>query len=184
MMNYVELGHVLDKIIKDHGKNQFGDFKSTIMAVLETFNYEENILSTTKKLLSLHMHELTNKMKILRQKAYCSKEEICKVCSQSLKSNVALFLFSCGHSFHKTCLENIKKRKVVRCPICFGDIKDKTIEELSFPEETLEISEKNLEVNPLSFSSLGGTHALSTSNLNSTNNRVFFLFFFIIFFFF
>ena len=134
MMGYVELAHILDKIVKDHGRDQFGDFKSIIIAMLETFNYEDNILRTSKKLLGLHMHKLTNAMKQTREKAFCPRDTKCSICSTPFIPTSVIELFSCSHALHKNCYEQVKKKN--RCPVCYGDIKEKKdIDEIDIDDE-------------------------------------------------
>src|SRR3990167_1000308 len=50
MMGYVPLSLIMQKIARDHGSAHFSDFKPIIMAMLDTYNFENNILLTAKKL--------------------------------------------------------------------------------------------------------------------------------------
>jgi len=69
------------------------------------------------------MHNLTNAMKQIREKAYTPKESKCSICNTNFLASSNIELFSCAHSFHQSCLEQMKKKG--RCPVCYGDIKGK-----------------------------------------------------------
>ena len=51
MNGYISLPSILNKIVKDHGKDEFGDFKTVILGMLDTYTYEDTILKIANKLV-------------------------------------------------------------------------------------------------------------------------------------
>jgi hypothetical protein len=51
MMSCVSITAILQKIVRDHGADEFKDFKSIIITMLDTYTYERNILQTAAQLL-------------------------------------------------------------------------------------------------------------------------------------
>jgi len=62
MMGYVALPSILSKIVKDHAQHEFGDFKSTIVGMLDTYAYETTILKTANHLIDNDMYTATNSL--------------------------------------------------------------------------------------------------------------------------
>ena len=44
MMGYIPLSVIMDKLLSDNGKHEFGDFKGTILQMLGLYGYEQMIL--------------------------------------------------------------------------------------------------------------------------------------------
>ena len=51
MKGSVPLNIVLNKIMADHAKAEFREFKDTILSMLDTYRYEERILQTANNLM-------------------------------------------------------------------------------------------------------------------------------------
>lgn len=51
MSVFVSLTKIFHKIITEHGKDDFGDFRHTIFGMLDTYNYEQNIYQTANSLI-------------------------------------------------------------------------------------------------------------------------------------
>lgn len=51
--DYVPLIEVAELIINEHGQDRFGDFRSTLLSLINAYNYEQNILTSISKLLSV-----------------------------------------------------------------------------------------------------------------------------------
>ena len=55
-------------------------------------------------------------------------ESICTICQDRLRQGeLSRKLTICGHSFHKTCIDNWLLNRSVRCPTCRHDIRELTI---------------------------------------------------------
>mmetsp|Transcript_33997 Transcript_33997/g.73317 ORF Transcript_33997/g.73317 Transcript_33997/m.73317 type:complete len:576 (+) Transcript_33997:1-1728(+) len=119
MMGYVAFPSILGKIVHDHGSDEFGDFRSSIMGMLETYNYEMNILTTANHLLADDTYRSMRVFHRRRSKALVPKEVTCVMCTMPLQKSAldeklsAVSLFQCGHVFHADCLG--KNRN---CPLC------------------------------------------------------------------
>jgi hypothetical protein len=51
MMGHVSLPAMLEKIVRDHGSDEFADFKSIFLSMLENFRYERTLLQTATRLI-------------------------------------------------------------------------------------------------------------------------------------
>ena len=49
MMGFVNLGTVMQKVVSDHAREKFGEFRSTFMSMLDVTLYERIILSTIQR---------------------------------------------------------------------------------------------------------------------------------------
>ncbi|KAL6068650.1 RING-type domain-containing protein [Balamuthia mandrillaris] len=75
MMGYVPLQAILSKIVHDHGADDFGDFKSIIRGVLDSYSYEEAILRSVNKLLRGDMYDSFREYWYLRNRAYVPSKQ-------------------------------------------------------------------------------------------------------------
>ena len=57
MVGYVKLTRILEKLVNEHGEEQFGDFREIVMDILDTINYEKRTLSSVIKLLGADTHK-------------------------------------------------------------------------------------------------------------------------------
>jgi hypothetical protein len=117
MNGYVALPSILSKIVKDHGGDEFGDFKFIIVDMLDTCNFEKTILQTANRLVQHDMHNGIKEYQRNRSKAFRPKSNLCGVCGVRLASSKRdnpISVYFCGHSYHSVCVE--KHNNV--CPVC------------------------------------------------------------------
>jgi len=123
MMSSVALPSILNKIVKDHGKDEFGDFKFIILGMLDTYTYETTILKIVNKLITRDMFSAENDLVKKRTRGLRPTNRRCSMCSRSFldKTESNLVIFHCGHSYHKTCIPvQSDTGKSLNCPICTG----------------------------------------------------------------
>ena len=117
MMDYVGLQAIMRKITSDHEDDMFREFRGTIQGMLDTYNYEQNILKTANGLLASDMYRAVSLLVHKRSSALAPKTESCALCSHSLSDDTIsslMTLFPCGHSLHETCMP----RGQDACPLC------------------------------------------------------------------
>eukprot|EP01090_Pellita_catalonica_P018512 TRINITY_DN6013_c0_g1_i2.p1 TRINITY_DN6013_c0_g1~~TRINITY_DN6013_c0_g1_i2.p1 ORF type:complete len:270 (-),score=42.40 TRINITY_DN6013_c0_g1_i2:13-822(-) len=121
MMSFIELRAILDKIVSVFGTDQFGEFKSIIQDMVDSYAYEESILETVNQLLRRDMHNTFAELRCRRTKAYRANFSSCPVCTHSLSDPKFLLdgdveglsIFRCGHAYHLICLAKFRV-----CPVC------------------------------------------------------------------
>lgn len=117
MTGHVTLTSLLKKILNEHKNDSFGDFKLVILAMLDTYSFEKNILEITRRLVEQDMYTLSADLHHKLSKAYRTKVKFCGNCQTSFLGNKEkITVFLCGHTFHQKCLE---KRDDIVCPLCF-----------------------------------------------------------------
>lgn len=122
MWAHVALPAILDKIVRDHARSEFSEFKDVIYNMLETFQYERSILGVANHVMEFDMYEATNQLRRRRMRPYAPRSAACRVCLEMfLDKPAGILVYSCGHAFHRTCLS-----KVTFCPICVTSKKKKT----------------------------------------------------------
>lgn len=84
MMGHVPLGTILNKILQDHGGDEFGDFKGTILGMLGTFGYEREILRTARDLIEDDTWQSLDQLKRLRSHGLAPNRATCCVCERQL----------------------------------------------------------------------------------------------------
>ncbi len=115
MMTYVALPAILDKIVRDHAKSEFAEFKDVIYNMLETFHYESSILGLANHVLERDMFDATSALRKRRARPYVAHESRCPTCQQSFVDKPSgLLMYPCGHGFHRSCLPKVE----ASCPIC------------------------------------------------------------------
>jgi hypothetical protein len=136
MMGYVALPSILDKIVRDHGSDQFGDFKSIFMSMLDNYRYEQTILKTATRLIQHDMHNTTKELRHVRSKPLAPRGfggVACGLCNapphapalsvaaeEDERLRQLMTVFRCGHAFHASCLQ-----RAPRCPLCVSKKADK-----------------------------------------------------------
>lgn len=85
MMGFVPLRSIMEKIVRDHSSAHFNDFKNIIMTMLDTYNYERNILDTAKQLFERDVHENTVKKTALLSHSSRPKAGKCAICRLAFK---------------------------------------------------------------------------------------------------
>lgn len=131
MWSHVALPAILDKIVNEHARSEFSEFKDIIYNMLETFQYERSILGLTNHVVQHDMYEATNALRKRRLKVtrwagrvsrwltsllqpFAPRGGKCRVCLQAfLDKPAGVLIYSCGHAFHRTCLARVQV-----CPLC------------------------------------------------------------------
>ena len=131
MKEHVELRVVLSKILSDHANAEFREFRETILGILDTYGYEQNILFTANHLIEKDMYNHVKQLHRGLSRAFAPKSHRCMTCSAPLPAvpmsnnaqqrargggahNLMCVAFGCGHSFHETCLGAGDES----CPLC------------------------------------------------------------------
>nr|CCA20847.1 vacuolar protein sortingassociated protein 8 putati [Albugo laibachii Nc14] len=121
MVSSVSLKAILFKIVNEHGKDAFGEFRSTIFGILDTYIYEKNICKTANDLISVDLFEQIQQRQRSRLHPYASPSELCAYCNDSLARppfdmahigamsgekwniNTALIMVASGQFYHESC---------------------------------------------------------------------------------
>lgn len=126
MMGFIPIRIIMQKIVRDHSTAPFSDFKQIIIAMLDTYNYERNILETAKRLFDAdHFREHKTYRKTIQKGFRSSRKSKCTLCERPFLGNIQLTIFSCEHSFHSICVPP----DVLSCPAC-----DNRLHELPVPD--------------------------------------------------
>ena len=114
------LSTVLEQILKHPlaTSGTIGDIRQLLTGVLTHSRYEQVLVETTARLVSLELHETLKKSLKKAGRAYASRSHICPVCRQILSQGTDYtVLFACGHVFHVQCLGEPK--------LCYKCLHDK-----------------------------------------------------------
>jgi hypothetical protein len=68
MGGHVSLRAILSKITSDHGDEKLGEFRQTILGMLDTYRYEQNIYQTANQLVSEDLYSEGEKLRRIRAK--------------------------------------------------------------------------------------------------------------------
>jgi hypothetical protein len=68
MAGHVSLRAILSKITSDHGDEKLGEFRQTILGMLDTYRYEQNIYQTANQLVSEDLYSEGEKLRMIRAK--------------------------------------------------------------------------------------------------------------------
>ncbi|CAB4300751.1 unnamed protein product [Prunus armeniaca] len=144
MIGYVRLPTIMSKLLSDNGRQEFGDFKFTILGMLSTYGFERRIRDTAKSLIE---DDTFYTMSILKKGAshgYAPRSQICCICDCLLDKNSSSYIriFNCGHATHLQCevLENATSSSSSSsgCPVCMPKKKSQRSRNKSvLPEESL-----------------------------------------------
>ncbi|XP_063986290.1 vacuolar protein sorting-associated protein 8 homolog [Diachasmimorpha longicaudata] len=113
------LSMILEKILKHPlaTSGTIGDIRQLLTGVLTHSRYEQVLVETTARLVSLELHEALKKTLRDSGRACASASMICPVCRQVLtQSTDYTVFFGCGHGYHSQCLG---ERKL--CYKCLND---------------------------------------------------------------
>merc|ERR1711879_1064655 len=117
MMGFVPLRFIMEKIVRDHSTAPFADFKPMILAMLDTYHYEQNILEAAKRLFdSDHFQAHSAYKKTLGRGFSCARASNCTLCKIPFAGGCDVTVYSCGHSFHRLCVPS----NVLSCALCTG----------------------------------------------------------------
>eukprot|EP01104_Vermistella_antarctica_P004411 TRINITY_DN14864_c0_g1_i1.p1 TRINITY_DN14864_c0_g1~~TRINITY_DN14864_c0_g1_i1.p1 ORF type:complete len:311 (-),score=68.60 TRINITY_DN14864_c0_g1_i1:98-964(-) len=123
-MGYVPLKAILDKIVRHHASDQFRDFKSIIIAMLETYSYENDTLITVNHMLEEDMHSAFRSYVSRRLRGLGPKRSRCHASNRNIYrpdgtgASDEVLMFDCGHAYFKSALE---QEKMLVCVKCDGD---------------------------------------------------------------
>ena len=101
------LSTVLEQILKHPlaTSGTIGDIRQLLSGVLTHSRYEQTLVETTARLVSLELHKALKKSLREAGKASASMSIICSICRHVLSQCADyIILFSCGHGFHSECL--------------------------------------------------------------------------------
>jgi hypothetical protein len=143
MRSNVSLNVVLNKVLADHNKEKFGEFRETIMNMLETYTYEQRIYQTANEVMLSDKYAQVKKLHkgYARPVGVLRSGEHCAACGSILVKvqdgvvtstggqvsrmhtdneahddvgRSAVVVFACGHSYHQACLSVSEST----CPQC------------------------------------------------------------------
>lgn len=130
MKAHVPLNRVLKKIMDDHAAAAFGEFKGTILGMLDTYGYEQRILTTAKSVMSHDMFKQVEKLHVGKAAGVPARRHYCSSCDSLLAAQPAaaqamlargaarrrvraVVVFACEHAYHSACLDTPSS-----CPLC------------------------------------------------------------------
>ncbi|CAB3988597.1 vacuolar sorting-associated 8 homolog [Paramuricea clavata] len=127
MTGHISLPMILQKIMQDptYNSGKFGEIRELIMGMLDTYSYEETLLTTTNHLLASDLHRSLNHMKGLLNHGIKPRQFICQLCHRPImRGEMApkhgdLIIFRCRHCCHTECLRNeFGENTEWSCPVC------------------------------------------------------------------
>ncbi|XP_043667984.1 vacuolar protein sorting-associated protein 8 homolog isoform X2 [Vespula pensylvanica] len=101
------LSTVLEQILKHplSKSGTIGDIRQLLAGVLTHSQYEQTLVETTARLVSLELHKALKTSLRDAGKACASISLICPICRQILcQSTNYVVIFECGHGYHLDCL--------------------------------------------------------------------------------
>ncbi|XP_011346387.1 vacuolar protein sorting-associated protein 8 homolog isoform X2 [Ooceraea biroi] len=105
------LSNILEQILRNPlaTSGTIGDIRQLLAGVLTQSRYEQTLVETTARLVSLELHKALEKSLRDAGRAYGNISTICPVCRQPLSHcSDYVVMFSCGHGYHSTCLSETK----------------------------------------------------------------------------
>lgn len=144
MMGYVPLPAILKQILSDPttSSGSFGELKDLMMGMVETYSYEQTLLTTTNRLLAGDINSSITVLKRVKEKGIAPRSATCSDCGRRLWQSSAattssnrspspvpailasaskdkddVYVFSCGHSYHRLCVVT-RQPGIVACGIC------------------------------------------------------------------
>uniref|UniRef100_A0A8B9WB75 Vacuolar protein sorting-associated protein 8 homolog n=1 Tax=Bos mutus grunniens TaxID=30521 RepID=A0A8B9WB75_BOSMU len=111
MAAFIALPSILQRILQDpvYGKGKLGEIQGLILGMLDTFNYE-TLLETTTSLLNQDLHWSLCNLRASVTRGLNPKQDYCSICLQQYKRRQEMadeiIVFSCGHLYHSFCLQS------------------------------------------------------------------------------
>ena len=122
MMNLVKIPTIIEKILHDHENDDFGDFRTIILGILEMYVFETSMLQSANRLFEADICNGLEELMGLKSRAHIITAP-CDLCGVSLSKPVefgsgaiaqggavrspqASVAFRCGHCFHIACCQN------------------------------------------------------------------------------
>jgi len=62
MKSFVPLNHVLSKVLSDHSRAEFSEFRETITSMMSTYSYEGRLLATANHLMSVDIYKQVQRL--------------------------------------------------------------------------------------------------------------------------
>eukprot|EP00727_Mastigamoeba_balamuthi_P005560 m51a1_g1623 hypothetical protein (1476) ;mRNA; f:246378-250914 len=100
MASSVPLPSIISKVLRDHGGDEFGQFRSVVLGMLEAHTYERGLLVTVNKLLAKDAFHATEARLRLGQRAFPTGDRRCSACRAPLQVASSIIVFNCGHALH------------------------------------------------------------------------------------
>ncbi|KAL1562189.1 vacuolar protein sorting-associated protein 8 isoform X2 [Salvia divinorum] len=125
MIGYVRLPRIMLKLLSDNGKQEFGDFKLTILGILGRYDFERRILDTAKSLIEDDAYYMMSLLRKGASHGYAPRSLVCCICGSLLaknSTNSSIQVYGCGHAAHLHCQLQENRASFsgtsVGCPIC------------------------------------------------------------------
>ena len=84
----------------------FGDIKAFLIEMLETYHYEETLLSSTVDLVRYDLYQQVKKRRKTTGKGIACRDVSCDLCHSHLAlKNGHVVAFHCNHKYHVECLK-------------------------------------------------------------------------------
>ncbi|XP_071579546.1 vacuolar protein sorting-associated protein 8 homolog [Temnothorax nylanderi] len=105
------LSNILEQILRNPSATSgtMGDIRQLLSGVLTQSRYEQTLVETTARLVSLELHKALEKSLRDAGRACGNVSVTCPVCRQPLSHcSDHVVVFGCGHGYHSTCLGESK----------------------------------------------------------------------------
>ncbi|KAJ3283227.1 Vacuolar protein sorting-associated protein 8 [Borealophlyctis nickersoniae] len=119
MIGNVSLPSILYRIIKSQHRATLGDHREVLFSMLDSYAYENELLSATNRILSSDVHGANVRSERLRRHAFMPARGQCGICRRILhvramretERGERVLVMRCGHAFHAACLlKEVEKR--------------------------------------------------------------------------
>jgi len=112
MTGHINLSVVLQKIVQDpsYKCGEFSEIKYILTGMLDNYQYEKTLLSTTLNLMSRDQHKKLSQLRSSITQGLSSTAQYCPLCGKQLlfrDQNNNIVVFSNGKQYHENCLKNI-----------------------------------------------------------------------------
>uniref|UniRef100_UPI00358DF74C vacuolar protein sorting-associated protein 8 homolog isoform X2 n=1 Tax=Myxine glutinosa TaxID=7769 RepID=UPI00358DF74C len=112
MAGFIAIPSILLRLLQDpaYSTSKFGEVKDLMLTMLETFNYEKTLLSTTTDLIRHDLHWALSQLRGTAARGLHPRGEACCLCGQAFRhrhrptGDRKLIVFGCGHGYHADCL--------------------------------------------------------------------------------
>ena len=124
MCYYVSITRIIDTVSQRNKNAGFKEFRELIMKILNNYNSQANIFSSTRNLLSNLILENENLFRAINQEGELLGKDKCDECKKEFTRNFMnkenVIIFNCKHIFHTKCAqkENSEDGADRVCPIC------------------------------------------------------------------
>ncbi|OQR79338.1 vacuolar protein sorting-associated protein 8-like [Tropilaelaps mercedesae] len=109
MMGYVSPHSILSKVMSDPAYNlsEFKEVRRFIGAMIDTYNFEQTMLSTTSNLINGDLSSKLADLKRLANRAVVASVVTCTYCGRPFAAadTREVVVFRCGHGYHRECVD-------------------------------------------------------------------------------